>query len=65
VLAEISADLARGQPMQRLLQGDVGSGKTLVAALAAAQAVEAGAQYLMNVGRSVSNPTAKLLFILE
>ncbi|MFN7428519.1 MAG: ATP-dependent DNA helicase RecG [bacterium] len=44
VLAEISADLARGQPMQRLLQGDVGSGKTLVAALAAAQAVEAGTQ---------------------
>jgi ATP-dependent DNA helicase RecG len=44
VLAEISTDLARAQPMQRLLQGDVGSGKTLVAALAAAQAVEAGTQ---------------------
>jgi len=44
VLAEISADLARVQPMQRLLQGDVGSGKTIVAALAAAQAVEAGFQ---------------------
>ena len=37
---EISADLARAYPMQRLLQGDVGSGKTIVAALAALQAIE-------------------------
>jgi ATP-dependent DNA helicase RecG len=44
VLAEIRADLARPHPMQRLLQGDVGSGKTIVAALAALQAVEAGWQ---------------------
>ncbi len=42
--AEIAADLARPHPMQRLLQGDVGSGKTIVAALAACQAVEAGYQ---------------------
>ena len=43
-LAEIRADLARPHPMQRLLQGDVGSGKTIVAALAALQAVESGYQ---------------------
>ena len=44
VLAEIGADLAQPRPMLRLLQGDVGSGKTVVAAVAALRAVEAGAQ---------------------
>jgi ATP-dependent DNA helicase RecG len=44
VRAELSADLAQPYPMQRLLQGDVGSGKTIVAALAACQAIEAGWQ---------------------
>jgi ATP-dependent DNA helicase RecG len=44
VLGEIRTDLARPHPMQRLLQGDVGSGKTVVAALAALQAVESGYQ---------------------
>ena len=44
VVDEIAADLARPLPMMRLLQGDVGSGKTVVAALAALQAVEAGQQ---------------------
>jgi len=44
VWQEISADLARPHPMQRLLQGDVGSGKTIVAALAALQAIENGYQ---------------------
>ena len=43
-LAEIRADLARLHPMHRLLQGDVGSGKTCVAALAALVAVGSGRQ---------------------
>ncbi|HEV7819728.1 MAG TPA: DEAD/DEAH box helicase, partial [Burkholderiales bacterium] len=41
---EIERDLAQPHPMQRLLQGDVGSGKTVVAALAALQAIENGYQ---------------------
>jgi ATP-dependent DNA helicase RecG len=44
VLEEIRADLRHPYPMQRLLQGDVGSGKTVVAALAAAQAIDSGYQ---------------------
>ncbi|HRL77948.1 MAG TPA: ATP-dependent DNA helicase RecG, partial [Candidatus Accumulibacter phosphatis] len=44
VAAEIAGDLAQSSPMQRLLQGDVGCGKTVVAALAACQAIEAGYQ---------------------
>lgn len=44
VLAEISHDLSQNHPMHRLLQGDVGAGKTIVAALAALQAIEAGYQ---------------------
>ncbi len=43
-LAEIDADLAAPVPMLRLLQGDVGAGKTMVALLAMLRAVEAGAQ---------------------
>ncbi|HFD92495.1 MAG TPA: ATP-dependent DNA helicase RecG [Gammaproteobacteria bacterium] len=44
VIAELCADMARDTPMQRLVQGDVGSGKTLVAAAAVLQAVESGFQ---------------------
>ncbi|MBW6493722.1 MAG: ATP-dependent DNA helicase RecG [Burkholderiaceae bacterium] len=44
VWAQIGADLARTQPMNRLLQGDVGSGKTVVATLAAARAIGSGYQ---------------------
>jgi ATP-dependent DNA helicase RecG len=47
VVAEIAADLSAPHPMQRLLQGDVGSGKTVVAALAAAQAIDCGYQAAM------------------
>ncbi|MBP5986247.1 MAG: ATP-dependent DNA helicase RecG [Azonexus sp.] len=43
-MAEIGSDLAQPYPMQRLLQGDVGAGKTIVAALAACQAISAGWQ---------------------
>src|SRR5439155_7962783 len=42
--AEIAADLAAPHPMRRLLQGDVGSGKTLVALEAALTVIEAGWQ---------------------
>ena len=44
VRAEIALDLGRQAPMHRLLQGDVGSGKTVVAALAAALCIDAGWQ---------------------
>ncbi len=44
VCGEITLDLARNIPMHRLLQGDVGSGKTVVAALAAAKCIDAGWQ---------------------
>jgi ATP-dependent DNA helicase RecG len=44
VFAEVERDLARPHPMLRLVQGDVGSGKTVVAAMAALQAIECGRQ---------------------
>ncbi len=54
VLDEIRADLSAGRPMNRLIQGDVGSGKTVVAALAAAIVTTQGAQ------AAVMAPTAIL-----
>lgn len=47
VINEILQDMAEPRPMQRLVQGDVGSGKTVVAALAAIEAVSAGCQAVM------------------
>jgi ATP-dependent DNA helicase RecG len=47
--AEIVADLKKPHPMHRLVQGDVGSGKTLVALMAACMAAEAGAQTALMV----------------
>ena len=44
VLAEIEHDMLQSYPMHRLLQGDVGSGKTIVSAFAALNGIEAGAQ---------------------
>ncbi len=46
-LDEINRDLGHGHPMQRLLQGDVGSGKTIVAALACARAIANGYQAVL------------------
>ncbi len=47
VVVEILADIARPIPMQRLVQGDVGSGKTVVAAMAVLEAISAGYQAVM------------------
>jgi ATP-dependent DNA helicase RecG len=47
VLAEVQADLARAVPMTRLVQGDVGCGKTVIAAAAAARVVGSGGQAVL------------------
>ncbi len=47
VLSEIEADMRAGRPMNRLLQGDVGSGKTIVALLSMLKAVESGYQAVL------------------
>ncbi|MBR5713072.1 MAG: ATP-dependent DNA helicase RecG [Lachnospiraceae bacterium] len=51
--AEIFADLGGNRPMQRLLQGDVGSGKTIIAELAMAASAEAGCQSALMVPTEV------------
>jgi ATP-dependent DNA helicase RecG len=53
VLEHISADLRSGQPMNRLLQGDVGSGKTVVAALAIAMVARHGVQSALMAPTSI------------
>jgi ATP-dependent DNA helicase RecG len=52
-LSDIRADMARNVPMNRLLQGDVGSGKTVVAALAMAIAVQNGGQAALMAPTSI------------
>jgi ATP-dependent DNA helicase RecG len=47
VIREIAVDLQKPEPMLRLVQGDVGSGKTVVAALACLQAIANGQQAAM------------------
>jgi ATP-dependent DNA helicase RecG len=53
VLADITHDLASGQPMNRLIQGDVGSGKTVVAALAIAAVTRTGSQAALMAPTSI------------
>ena len=52
-LEDVRRDLASGQPMNRLLQGDVGSGKTVIAAMAAAIIAQSGAQTALMAPTSI------------
>ena len=59
-LADIRTDLGSGKPMNRLLQGDVGSGKTVVAALAAAMVTQSGAPFSRTSQAAILAPTSIL-----
>jgi ATP-dependent DNA helicase RecG len=52
-LEDIRNDLSKGQPMNRLLQGDVGSGKTIIAAIAVAMIAEHGSQVALMAPTSI------------
>ncbi len=78
VVAEIDADLARPVPMRRLLQGDVGSGKTAVAVYALLRAIGAGlqgalmaptetlaSQHLVNVTEMVENLNVRVIGLAQ
>ena len=67
VSVEIAQDLSQTRPMHRLLQGDVGSGKTIVAALAAAIGVDAGFQCALMVPTEIlaEQHFRKLVVLLE
>ncbi len=67
VSEEIAQDLSQSRPMHRLLQGDVGSGKTIVAALAAAICVDAGHQCALMVPTEIlaEQHFRKLVVLLE
>ena len=60
-IAEINADLASGHPMHRLLQGDVGAGKTVVAVAAMLAAVDGGHQSAFSCESSHLDPLSFLL----
>ena len=62
VLSEIADDMAAPRPMNRLLQGDVGSGKTIVAAEAAVIAIENGYQVAVLAPTEILADPALLLF---
>ncbi|MEA3404827.1 MAG: ATP-dependent DNA helicase RecG [Pseudomonadota bacterium] len=63
VLKDIQHDLNQNHPMQRLVQGDVGSGKTVVAALAAIQAAEAGYQVAIMAPTEILAEQHKIAFL--